>query len=459
LNLRNRLVVAFLIATILPLAATIWISSSLIERSLAYATTSELDRLSRTLEATARQFYQRERDILRQDAAAGHVTPTLHAMADQSGWPDAVRTFWESAEAERFSLSGVGGSHLDLMRRTARGVEVFSRDLGGMHMEELSTQFRKTRELVGSIQSRDLRRGFTLTLLLLIAVVWIVSLAPLIFIAHRISRPIQALTAGLDEFAKGDWNRRLTQGRDDEVGRAVEAFNRMADELGRNRDRLVYLTQMTSWQTLARKTAHELKNSLTPIRLTVEEMLARQPASDREFLEEATRIVVSEIETLERRVRAFSEFASEPTADPEVLDVNALVTERVALLRPAHPETAYQLNLDAHGAHAYAGPDLVKGILTNLLENAAEAAGRGGAVMVVTSNESDHIRIDVHDSGPGLSKEASGTLFEPTITFKKHGMGLGLSIARKNALLLGGDITLVPGQLGGAGFRVTLPTR
>jgi two-component system sensor kinase FixL len=66
--------------------------------------------------------------------------------------------------------------------------------------------------------------------------------------------------------------------------------------------------------------------------------------------------------------------------------------------------------------------------------------------------------IDVHDSGPGLSQEVSARLFEPTITFKKDGMGLGLSIAKRNALLSGGDITVVPGELGGAAFRVTLPS-
>jgi C4-dicarboxylate-specific signal transduction histidine kinase len=71
--------------------------------------------------------------------------------------------------------------------------------------------------------------------------------------------------------------------------------------------------------------------------------------------------------------------------------------------------------------------------------------------------EGESVAIEVHDSGPGLSQEASGTLFEPTITFKKRGMGLGLSIARKNALLCGGDMTLVRSDLGGAGFRVVLP--
>jgi two-component system sensor kinase FixL len=78
--------------------------------------------------------------------------------------------------------------------------------------------------------------------------------------------------------------------------------------------------------------------------------------------------------------------------------------------------------------------------------------------MTVSHSHSGQVVMEVHDSGPGLSEEARRTLFEPTITFKKRGMGLGLSIARKNALLLGGDITLVTSELGGAGFRVTLPS-
>ena len=241
------------------------------------------------------------------------------------------------------------------------------------------------------------------------------------------------------------------------MGRAVGAFNDMADQLRRGRERLVYLTQMSSWQTLARKTAHELKNSLTPIRLTVEEMLARQPNADAAFMEQAAQIVVGEIETLERRVRAFSEFASEPPVDAGAFDLNVLVAERVALLKPGHPGTDYRLQLEIGPARVSAGRDLTKGILTNLLENAAEAAGPGGSVLAITRAQGSHVVVDVHDSGPGLSDEARRTLFEPTITFKKDGMGLGLSIARKNALLSGGDVTVVDGRVGGAGFRVTLP--
>ena len=457
-SLRSRLVAAFVVATLLPLAATIWITALLLERSLGYATTEELDRVSRTLEGTARQFYQREREALRRDALAGRVTPTSYTVSERGVWPEAVRTFWDGGEAERFSLSGPGGDHLDFMRRRPAGVDVYRSDLGGIRMAALSNEFGRTRAVVGALESRDLRRGFTLTLLLLVATAWVISLAPLLLIAHRMSRPIQQLTAALTDFAAGNLDRRLdVGGRNDEVGRAVDAFNHMAEQLRRNRERLVYLTQMSSWQSLARKTAHELKNSLTPIRLTVEEIAARQPGADRAFMEQAVHIVVGEIETLERRLRAFSEFASEPPVNPEVLDVNALVTERVSLLRLAHPETTYSLRLYAQSPRVHAGADLVKGILTNLLENAADAAGSGGCVLTLTRAHGEVVEIDVHDSGPGISQEASATLFEPTISFKKHGMGLGLSIARKNALLSGGDVMLVPGELGGAGFRVTLP--
>jgi two-component system nitrogen regulation sensor histidine kinase NtrY len=465
-RLRNRLIAAFLAATVLPFAGTVWITTTLLDRSLAYATTGDLDRLSHTLETTLRQFYQREREALKQDALAGRMPPTRYA-GNAAAWPEPVKAFWDSGDPERFVLSGSSGDHLDYMRRAAgdtggsTGVETFSRDLRGIRMDQLSEELRRTRETVESRKGRDLRRGFTLTLLLLLGSAWALSLAPLLFMAHRISRPIQELTAGLSDFAAGDWDRRVSIARlaertpRDEVGKAVDAFNRMADQLRSNRARLVYLTQMASWQSLARKTAHELKNSLTPIRLTVEEMQARQPA-DRAFIDQAVQIVVSEIDALERRVRAFSEFASEPGVALGTVDINASVTERVALQRLVHTETTFKLQLDAQTPLAHADADLLKGMLTNLLQNAAEAAGASGVVLVTTSRAPDHITIEVHDSGPGMSDESAATLFEPSITFKKHGMGLGLSIAKKNAILCNGDIALINGHLGGAAFRVTL---
>src|SRR4051794_34270082 len=327
MTLRTRLIAAFLASTLLPLVATVWITTSLIDRSLRYATTGELDRLSRTLEMTAKRLYQREREALKEDALAARTRATLYAAASAAEWPDSVRSFWESGEAERVGVSRPSGARVDYMRRGNRpggppGIEVYSRDLGGVSMGQLSTQVRETRRMVDAMDARDLRRGFTLTLLVLLGAAWFVSLLPLVLIAHRVSRPIQQLTAALSDFAGGDWSRRLDTGQKpglaphDEVGRAVDAFNHMADQLEENRERLVHLTRMASWQSLARKTAHELKNSLTPIRLTVEEMQARQPASERAFMDQAVQIVVSEIESLERRGPGFSGMPTQTPGPP-----------------------------------------------------------------------------------------------------------------------------------------------
>jgi len=215
------------------------------------------------------------------------------------------------------------------------------------------------------------------------------------------------------------------------------------------------VTRLASWQALARKMAHEVKNSLTPIRLTMEEIVSRREPESA-FLEQAAQIVADEVTTLEKRVRAFSEFASEPPVMPDEIDVNALVEERISFLRSAHPEVVYNLRLAPERPLAVADPDLIKGVLTNLLENAAEAARPGGVVLASTAVEGERLSIEVHDSGPGLSAQARSTLFEPSISFKKGGMGLGLSIARRSALLCGGDIEALEGELGGAGFRIVL---
>jgi nitrogen fixation/metabolism regulation signal transduction histidine kinase len=253
---------------------------------------------------------------------------------------------------------------------------------------------------------------------------------------------------------------RLESGRKDEIGAALEAFNHMAGQLQQSRERLILLTRLASWQALGRKMAHEVKNSLTPIRLTVEEMVARQgdhSPHTRAFFEQAAQIVVDEVNRLERRVRAFSDLAAEPPVHASPLDVNAIVEERAGFLRAAHPGVDYRLRLSPAGPAASGDDDLVRGILTNLLENAAEAAGHGGTVMCLTGEANGAVFVEVHDSGPGLSPHARETLFEPTISFKKSGMGIGLSIARKSALLCGGGISLIESELAGAAFRVTLP--
>ncbi len=449
-RLRNRLVAVFLAAT------TLWLTTYLLQHSLSYNTVAELDHLSEVLKQTGKEHYQHIRETLKADALAGRVKPREFPVSNP---PAELREYAQSEEAEHFLLAGEGGNRLDYIVRHGTQLQVYSSPLGNVGMGKVSEEYSHARDVVEKSRGRDLVRGFTYTYLSVMAAIWVASLTLLIFLAGRVSRPIQRLTAGLGKLASGDLSTRVEVSRDDEVGRAMQAFNEMAAKLQESTERMVYLTQLASWQTLARKMAHEVKNSLTPIRLTVEEMVARAPeGGDRLFLEQAAQIVVDEIESLERRIRAFSRFAAEPPVRPVPLHLNAVLEERIGFLRAGHPEIEYQMRLDSAEPIASADEDLVKGILVNLLENAAEAAGQGGRVLGITTAVNGKVALEIHDSGPGLSEQARQSLFQPTISFKKGGMGLGLSIARKSALLQGGEIISVQGELGGAAFRVLLPT-
>jgi two-component system, NtrC family, nitrogen regulation sensor histidine kinase NtrY len=456
-RLRNKLILAFLAATLVPTAAILWISVSLIKYSLSYIRTDDLDHLSQSLQGIARDYYRHACEDLKKDAEAGHLAPTRYIAGPLDTEPVFIRQFIDSKDPERFELSQPDGDRLYYLVRRGAEILVYARSLNGVRMEELTRQYRQARAQVVKIQQSDLRRGFIYTMILMSALIWILALASVLYLANRISRPIRDLTAGLHRLSEGDFETRLFSRQRDEVGRAVQAFNRTADQLQQSRDRLVYLTQIASWQTLARKMAHELKNSLTPIRLTVEEILARSPADDCQFLDQAGQVVIGEVESLERRVRAFSDFAAEPPVNPCRLDLNELLEERIHFLEAAHPDVQFNIEREDSISAAWADADQIKGIVTNLLKNAAEAAGPRGLVRALTRQDNGRPAIEVHDSGSGLSEEARRSLFEPSISFKKHGMGLGLSISRKNALLAGGDLLAIDGALGGAGFRLVLP--
>lgn len=458
-RLRTRLLLVFLAATLVPVIATLVVTWRLLEHSIALHSTRELDATSRALEQTGRALYANARDALRAGVESRRILPSsIHRSADSPSWPSDVREFADSGEPERFQLAGRKRDEVQYFVRTPGGILVYSRPIGGgSRLKDVAEQYARAREVVQRAAGRDLRRGFVVTLGILAVAVWGISFGVTLYLARRISKPMEELTAGLSHLASGNLDVRLQPGGSDEVAAAMRAFNSTAEELRTSREKLIHVTRLASWQNLARKMAHEVKNSLTPIRLTMEEVVARRGERDDAFLEQAAQIVVDEVGVLERRVRAFTEFASEPPVQLEVMDVNAVLEERIALLRAAHPEVAYDTECSKGPIRAHADADLVKGVLTNLLENAAQAAGAGGTVLSRTMETDGKVAVEIHDSGPGLTEQARTTLFEPTISFKKSGMGLGLSIARRSAVLVGGDIVLVQGELGGAGFRVVLP--
>ena len=454
-RLRTRLIFAFAASTLVPVAITFWVTLSLLDRSLEYNAVRELDETSQALAATGREYYRAQRVLLKQQVAEKKIEPAVFLASAAADWPADVRDFHDEGTAEKFATAGEHGDRLEYLVRRGDDMLRYSMALEGVSMGQLATVYKQSRAVVDRLDNP--RRGLFGAFLAIAIAVWCASLAVVVWWAHRISRPIRELTGGLSQVAGGNLEYRVRARSDDEIGEAARAFNRMTSELQHARERLVQATRQESWQAVARKMAHEVKNSLTPIRLTMEEIAARGSENQPEFLQQAAQIVVDEVTSLERRVSAFTQFATEPPVCPAAVDVNSLVEDRIAFLRKSHPEVEYQIRLCDGRPLAFADEDLVRGVLTNLLENAAQAARPGGSVLSMTATENGNVRIEVHDSGPGLSALARSTLFQPTISFKQNGMGLGLSIAHKSAVLSGGDIQLVPGELGGAAFRVVLP--
>ena len=307
-RLRNRLILVFVLATLLPLGLTLWTTLSVVELSLGLAPFAELDAVSKSLETTGKQLYAQSCDALRRDAAE-------HRMEPRRLKPAEAQTFWDSGAADQFELAGERRNRLDYYVRHGEEVWLYSRPMG-IAMDDLTDQIAGAQQALEKSQARNLRRGFNTTLLLVASALWLAALGGLMYLAYRISQPVQQLTQGLKQVAAGDLAARVETGGSDEIGAAMNAFNDMAGQLQQARERLIHVTRLASWQALARKMAHEVKNSLTPIRLTMEEIISRRGEPDGAFLEQASQIVADEVQTLESRVRAFSQFAAEPPVMP-----------------------------------------------------------------------------------------------------------------------------------------------
>ena len=220
-RLRNRLLLVFLAATLAPLAATLWITTTLLDRSLSMATTNEVDELSRSLQATGRALFTATQDALKLDAA--HTTPRVY-QPPSNRWPEDVRQFFDTEEPERFQLAGESQDRIDYLVRRGPDVHVYSRPIAGPGMKKLAQEYATARDLVDKARARDLRRGFFWTLVLAAAAIWAVCLFALTLVTSRITRPMEQLTAGLAELASGNLNARLTPRGHDEIGEAMCGF-------------------------------------------------------------------------------------------------------------------------------------------------------------------------------------------------------------------------------------------
>ncbi len=224
-----------------------------------------------------------------------------------------------------------------------------------------------------------------------------------------------------------------------------------------------------AWGEVARRLAHEIKNPLTPIRLSAERMRHRLMPSlgekDAKLLDRGTETIVQQVEAMKEMVNAFSEYARAPRVEMTELDLNQLVTELTDLYRAqlAGSSVTLQVRLDTTLAGVVADRGRLRQLLHNLLTNAVEALeGRpGGAILVATqlAREGDQqvAELVVEDNGPGFQRDLIGQIFDPYVTTKARGTGLGLAIVRRIVEEHGGRVDADNGPAGGARVRVELP--
>lgn len=288
----------------------------------------------------------------------------------------------------------------------------------------------------------------------------ILSLAVIlgIWISARITSPITLLVKGTAEIGRGNLDYQIpSAARNDEIGLLIEAFNQMARQLKENQERMIYLEKMSAWKQMARKLAHEIKNPLSPIQLTLQQMVDKYEVNNVEYqklLNECYGIINEEIGSLRKLVQEFSEFGRMPELDLQMADLNELIRE-------ISPMYSGQLQLDLDGAlpQFLFDEDRIRRVLINLIQNAIQADPKGHPVKVNTEYLENKIRISVSDQGSGIPEDNLSKIFEPHFSSKKEGMGLGLAITRLIIEEHGGTIQVHSRVNEGSQFVIELPIK
>jgi signal transduction histidine kinase len=278
------------------------------------------------------------------------------------------------------------------------------------------------------------------------------------WLAERIADPINRLSHATRRIARGDLDAHTAAASADELGRLVEDFNKMADDLKRQRAELERSQRLEAWADMARQVAHDIKNPLTPIQLSAEH--AQRVNIDRgrplsPILDDCVHAILNQVSLLRQISAEFSSFASAPTARPEPTELPAIIEEVVAPYRTGlSGRIAIDVDAPSDVPPAMIDRTLFARAITNVIENALHAMPGRGRLTIRAAGRRPLIVIDITDTGVGMDADAIARMFEPYFSTKATGTGLGLTIAKRNIELNGGTIALTSTR--GVGTTVTV---
>jgi len=265
-----------------------------------------------------------------------------------------------------------------------------------------------------------------------------------IVLAHTLSKPLRDLSKAAHSVGRGDLNVVLDAPSADEVGDLVRSFNEMTAELRTSRQNLAKAERELAWKEMAKQVAHEIKNPLTPIKLSVQHLVQayRQGAEDfGDILQRVSQTVIEQIDVLTRIASEFSHFARMPERKFERVDLNELVTDTVNLFKEVRG-IDFKSSLSSQPAIVVADQDELRRVFINIVRNSVQAMERGGTVSIELGVEHQICRIRISDTGAGIPEDVQARVFQPNFSTKTDGTGLGLAIAQKVIEDLNGTVTL-----------------
>jgi two-component system nitrogen regulation sensor histidine kinase NtrY len=288
-----------------------------------------------------------------------------------------------------------------------------------------------------------------------------------LWVSTRITRPLEELAEGAREVASGRWDTVIDLRGRDEIGQLASAFNEMTQTLAAQRDQLVQTERVAAWRELARRLAHELRNPLFPLQITIENLQKARQLDAKQFLEvfnESTATLKAELANLNTIIGRFSDFSKMPTPHFTRVNVNEALRNAVRLFEaqfnavgkpPVIPEYFLTEPLPEIDADA----DLLHRAFQNLVLNALDAMPAGGTLTMRTTEHEGNVRIEVADTGKGLTPEECSRLFTPYYTTKVQGTGLGLAIIQSVISDHRGTISVSSDEGHGTTFHIELPQR
>ena len=301
----------------------------------------------------------------------------------------------------------------------------------------------ENKSIIGFVTSQsvykqnELNEELTETLTFIFGTYFIVIIILLIvvsFITERISKPILELQEATEKLSKGQSNIEIKTKRSDEMGSLVESFNKMTKDLEKSKRELKKAEREAAWRDIARRVAHEIKNPLTPMKLSIQhlyDIYKEKKGKDFEpVLVKTKELINKEVDKLNRIATEFSDFAKLPSKDYRPVDVNSIL-EDVVSLYSLDPKVKFKLFLQKRISKIYGDIQELNRAFQNIIKNAIQALDGEGQVEIKSYQKNEFVYVEINDTGSGMEPEIMRKLFEPDFSTKSRGMGLGLSITKK----------------------------